>query len=108
MVTVTDLAVRTLEKLQVLGAEVPSARDLKKAEDAVRTAHAQFKVWDILRWTLSDIPDYAEEPYVLMAAYNCADDFQVPQLDKWQVAAYRQLCAAANLHAQGPTQAEYF
>ena len=77
MATFNDLAIRTLQKLQVLGQdETASPADLAKAVEKVTAAHALLKAKRVLRWTQADIPDYAEEAYVLIAAFLGAADFQ--------------------------------
>lgn len=95
--------------MQVLGAdETPDAADLQKAAEKIRAVHASLKVKRLLRWTLANIPDYAEEPYVLMAAFMAADDFQVAAKTEWYLQGLAQFQEAANLPASGPTQTEYF
>lgn len=84
MATVTQLATRVLGKLKILDpTESPNAADLAKAEEKIKAAHALVKGEGLLRWTLADIPDYAEEPYVLIAAWFAADDFNSPKDPEW-------------------------
>jgi len=109
MATLNDLAIRTLQKLQVLGQdEAASPADLAKAVEKVRGVHAFIKAKGILRWTLSDIPDFAEEPYVLMAAYLGAPDFQVERDPEGWSIGLAMFYDGINLPAVGRTQAEYF
>lgn len=109
MATLNDLAIRTLEKLQVLGQdETASPADLAKAVQKVRSVHALLKAKGVLRWTLSDIPDYAEEPYVILACYFAAPDFQVERDPEGKRMGMDMIYEAINLPSVGPIAAEYF
>ena len=84
MATVTQLGTRVLGKLKILDpTETPNAADQAKAEEKIRAAHALIKGEGLLQWTLSDIPDFAEEPYVLIASALAADDFNAPKDADW-------------------------
>lgn len=109
MATLNDLAIRTLLKMQVLGQdETASPADLQRATGLVRGVHAFLRTEKLLRWTFADIPDYAEEPYVMMAAYNGAPDFQVERDPEGWARGLRMIQSAVNLPSAGRTQAEYF
>ena len=43
-----------------------------RAEECVRTVHAGLQAAGRTRWTLFDVPDFAEEPYAAMAAFLLA------------------------------------
>lgn len=109
MATFNDLAIRTLQKLQVLGQdETASPADLAKAVEKVTAVHALLKAKGVLRWTKTDIPDYAEEPYVLIAAFFGAPDFQVERDPMGLQMGLNMIYEAVNLPAIGVTYAEYF
>lgn len=109
MATFRDLATRVLQKIAVIGVGEPgSASDIEKVEDALRAVHADLRVNNLLRWTTHDIPEYAEEPYVMMAAFLCAADFgQPPNAVLW-AAGLGMIQAAVSLRAAGTVHAEYF
>lgn len=48
------------------------------AEEKVRAAHAHLAARGLTRWTLSGIPDYAEEPVVMIAAEMLAPEVGQP------------------------------
>lgn len=109
MATVTELARRVLGKLKVLDAvETPAAADLAKAEEKVRAAHALLKAEGLLRWTLADIPDYAEEPYVLLGAFLAADDFATLKEPDWLVIGMRQIQRGVHVAIVDDSTAENF
>lgn len=109
MTTLNDLSIGALKKLQVLGVdETASPEDLELATQKVRSVHAFLKAEGLLRWTLSDIPDYAVEPYLLMAAYLGAPDFQVERDPAGWTTGLRMVQSAVNLPNAGRTRAEYF
>lgn len=108
-ITLTDLAIRSLRFMGVIGAdETPSAEDMTTALEGVRDAHSYLKVEDLVQWTLNDIPDYAEKPYIMIAAWQSAPEFTVLRDDNWIAQGTIQLRRALNLRASGRTQAEYF
>jgi hypothetical protein len=109
MATIAQLAPRVLRKLGVLGAEeTASSADYELAIDKLRAVHAWLKAERILQWTMNDIPDFAEEPYVMMAAFLTTDEFgKQPRPDWWQ-AGVNSVVAGINLRNVGPTQAEYY
>lgn len=64
-----DLAERALLEIGVLAAgETASAEDQSLAEMKFDAVHASLGARGLLRWTLSDIPIWAEEPLVQMTA----------------------------------------
>lgn len=109
MADFNTLAPRVLMKLGVLGAEeTPSSPDFVLAVDKLRAVHAWLKGERLLQWVMTDIPDFAEEPYVMMAAFMTTDEFgKEPRQDWWQ-AGLRSINAAINVRNIGSTPAEYF
>lgn len=109
MATATELVPRVLRKIKVLAAgEVASAEDAQLVEEKLRAVHASLKTHGLLRWTLQDIPDYAEEPYVMMCAFLVAPDFsQVAEPAYWSI-GLSEIQAAVSLKAAGVVRAEYF
>lgn len=93
----------------MLGQDEPaSPADLQKATEKVQSVHAFLKSKGILRWTYSNIPDFAEEPYVLMAAFLGAPDFQVERDPSgWEI-GLALFYTGVNMPKAGRTQAEYF
>lgn len=84
MATQSQLAVRILHKLKVLDpVETANANDEAKALEKLKAAHYSLKVEGVVRWTLADVPDYAEEALVLCGAYLAADDFSQVANPDW-------------------------
>ena len=48
------------------------------AEQKIRAVHADLSARGLTRWTLAELPDYAEEPMVMMAAEILAPDVGQP------------------------------
>lgn len=108
-VTVTDLAIRALKKSGNLGAqETANAADLQLAKEKIKATHQAVKIEGLLRWTLSNVPAYAEEPYVMMTAFLLQPEFQQPQDPSLWSMGLRQIQRGVNLPSVGTTQAEYF
>lgn len=109
MATLEDLAPRVLRKLAVLGAEeTPTSPDFVLMLDKLRAVHALLKGERLLQWTMGDIPDFAEEPYVLIAAYLSTDEFNKQPRPDWLQAGIRSIESGINVRNSGTTQAEYF
>jgi hypothetical protein len=109
MATTTDLSLRILQKLKALGSNEPAdADDLVKALEKLKAAHYAFRIRGLVRWTLNTIPDYAEEPYVLMAAFLGAAEFDAVPDQTWPLIATTDLQRAANLPAVDVTPSEDF
>jgi hypothetical protein len=62
----------------------------------------------LLRWTLADIPDYAEEAYVLIGGYLAADDFSAPKDPEWMVMGTKIIQSGVHLPVSDETTAENF
>lgn len=76
MATQTELAIRVLQNLKVLGTgQSASVEDLQIAEQKIRAVHATLKSDQRVRWTIQSIPVEAEEPYVFMASFLAAPAF---------------------------------
>jgi hypothetical protein len=88
--------------------ESPSAADREKALEKLKAAHYSFETQQLVQWTMNTIPGYAEEPYVQMAAYLAADDFEAPGNPAWLSFAMMELQRAVNLPAVESTPAVYF
>lgn len=73
-VTKTDVAREVLEELAIIAAgEEASAVDLQTVEKAVERVHATLSGKGLTTngastWTTERIPDYVEQPYILMTA----------------------------------------
>jgi hypothetical protein len=80
MAEITELVTRTLEKVGIQSAwETVSAADQNKALQALKSAHFDLSGKGLLLWSVNDIPEELEEPYVLMAAWYAGDEFGFPQ-----------------------------
>ncbi|OUM01668.1 hypothetical protein [Variovorax sp. JS1663] len=109
MATLNQLGTRVLQMLEVLAAnEAADPADLAVVVQKLKAAHYAFRVQELAAWTLNDIPDFAEEPYVLMAAFLAAATFSVAPNAMWPMQATTELQRAANLPAADTTPAEYF
>jgi len=109
MADFTALAPRVLMKLEVLGAEdTPSSADFELAVNKLRAVHAWLKAEHLLQWVMNDIPDFAEEPYVMMAAYLTTDEFGQQSKPIWWQTGLAAIESGVNVRNNGPTQAEYF
>lgn len=99
-----------LRKLARIGAAEPGeASDIELAEEKLRMVHGYLKTQDIVRWTLQDIPDYAEEPYVMMAAFYASPEFEMQADPTFWTFGLRQLQSAVVLPADHTaTPAAYF
>lgn len=108
--TQTDLAIRVLQKLRVLGVGQPAAaEDLDKAKEALVAAHASLSKDERVRWTMQTLPIAAEMPYVLLAAVLCAEDFGAQPNPGWGSWAEREITALITTpNSQSNTRAEYF
>lgn len=107
--TKRELGPRVLRKLLVLAAgESASADDLELVYEKLDSVHAALRTRGLLRWTINSVPDYAQEPYVLMAAFLAAPEFQrAPDVSMW-ASGMREIETAVALPNAGTTRAEYF
>lgn len=79
------------------------------AEQAVMDVHASLDARGKARWSVFDIPDYAEGPYVMMAANLVAPQFGMQIDQAADVRAMRELAQVVALASTGgPVRAEYF
>jgi hypothetical protein len=95
------------------GASAPGGVQLLNApavaEQAVMDVHANLDARGKTRWGAFDIPDYAEEPVVVLAANRCAPAFGLPVDPAADVRAMRDLAQVIALGAgPEPIRAEYF
>lgn len=107
--TLAELAARTLKKIKVLGVGEPvSAEDQASAIEKLKAAHYSLDADDLLRWTLADIPKAAEEPYVAMAAFLLAPDFEVEPDGRLWTWGKAEIAKQVNLKSRGTVRAENF
>jgi hypothetical protein len=80
-----------------------------RAEQAVRAVHLELAGQGRASWLTSDIPRYAEEPYVWMAASDLAPALGLPPRFDERQEALRTLQRATMVpSARGPVPSEYF
>ncbi|MDR5802137.1 hypothetical protein [Caballeronia sp. LZ001] len=108
--TQTDLAIRVLQKLKVLGVgQSASAEDLQVAKQAINEAHASLRKDRRVRWTLQELPEAAELPYVMLAATICAADFGAAADPGWGSWAEKEITGVIYTpRTDAPTRTEYF
>lgn len=79
------------------------------AEEKVRGVHSDLDARGLTRWTLNDIPDYIEEPYVMIAAARLAPEVGQPSLPGMSLEGERMIRRLIALSSSGtPVQAVYF
>lgn len=79
------------------------------AEQAVMDVHSNLDARGKARWSCQDIPDYAKNPYVLLAANLVAPQFGLKADPAAEVTAMRALAQVIALPSAGaPIRAEYF
>jgi len=110
MATQTDLANRVLQKLRVLGAgQTAAPEDIAVAKQKLRAAHVSFRKDERVRWQIGQLPEEAEEPYVMMAAFLAANDFGKQADPTWVQFAEREINAIVRTPKGGePVKVEYF
>lgn len=79
------------------------------AEQKVRAVHFSLEARGRVRWTLFDVPDFAEEPYVLKAAVLLGPECGVKVDPTWDIQAERELMRIVSIPTNGdPVRADYF
>lgn len=79
------------------------------AEQKIRAVHYKLDSQGRTRWTLWDLPDFAEEPYVLMAATLLAPEVSMKADPAWDVQAQMDLIRANSIPTNhAPVRAPYF
>ena len=79
------------------------------AEQAVMDVHTHLSAIGKARWSVFDIPDYAEGPYVELAANRLAPAFMLPPDPLSEARAMRELVVAIALpYSAEPMRPEYF
>ena len=79
------------------------------AEQKIRAVQASLESRGYARWTIHDVPFYAEEPMVFMAATWLAPECGVPADPKWWTAAELDINRITSLpSAREPARALYF
>lgn len=107
--TLNQLATRVLQKLSVLAAnESPSPADRLKAIEKLKAAQYAIDAVGLLRWTSADIPTFAEEPLVLIAAALAASDFERPVDPSWMSMGMAMVAAGVNLRTTSTVSVDYF
>ena len=85
------------------------ARAPEIAAQAVLDVHTMLDARGKIRWGLADLPDYAEGPYVMLAANVAAPFFGLPQDQIADARAMRELAQVTSIgSAGGPVRAEYY
>lgn len=79
------------------------AKSQGDAEQAVMDVHAWLDATGRARWGVWDIPDYAEGPYVALAANRVAPQFEMPVDQVAEARALRELAQAIALPSTGET-----
>ncbi len=103
------LATRVLQKLGILAAnEPPSAADRVKAVEKLRAAQYAIGTEGLLRWSSHDIPGYAEEPLVLIAASLAASEFDRPADPSWASQGMVMIARGVNLSTTSTIHSDYF
>jgi hypothetical protein len=109
MATQQELATRILRRLKVLDPlETASPEDLALASEKLRAAHYLLSAEGLLRWTLADIPPFAEEAYVLIGSALAADDFSVARDPEWISVGVRMIQRGVHIPVSDETLAEDF
>ena len=84
MSTQSEIAVRALRKLKVIGAvDTATAEDLALALQAVKDAHNVLSGMGLLRWAEDNIPADVDLGYVLITSYLMAPDFTQQAQPEW-------------------------
>jgi hypothetical protein len=79
------------------------------AEQKIRAVQYSLEARGRARWTLFDIPSWAEEPLVLMAATLLAPECGVKADPNWYAAAEMDLMRIVSLPSERqPVRATYF
>lgn len=110
MATKRDLAIRLLQKLEVVGdGQTASDSDIEIAERGLDGVHALLLAEKKLKWTWDSVPIYAEFPYVFLGAFLCASDFGKPSdPGLWQVGMTMLNRSNTAPVSDAPAAAEYF
>ena len=88
--------------------ESAAPEDLEKAVEKVRAAQYLLESEGLVRWTLNDFANYAEEPLVMIAAYLGASDFDQKADPAWMAQAVTMVQRAVHLGRTYTVQTEYF
>jgi len=79
------------------------------AEEKIRAAHASLDARGLTRWTLTTVPDYVEEPLVMIAAEMLAPEVGQPAMPGLALAGEREIRRVIALPtAGGAVKAAYF
>jgi hypothetical protein len=78
------------------------------AEQKVRAVHYSLEARGRVRWTLSSIPDFAEEPYTLLAAMLMAPEVGAKADPSWALAEQDLIRIVSLGSEREPIRATYF
>jgi hypothetical protein len=96
-----------VQRVRMIAMGGPAGQAL--AEQKVRAVHYSLEARGRVRWTLYDIPDFAEEDYVFMAATLLAPECGVKPDPTWDMRAERDLMRIVSIPTNGdPVRADYF
>lgn len=110
MATQADLAVRVLRKIRRLGTnQTAQPEDIVIVLDKLKAVHASLKKDERVRWTISQMPEGAEEPYVCMAAFLVGSEFGASiSKDAWDWGE-REITSLINVKkSDDPTRMDFF
>ena len=109
MASIQSLTRRVLTRLQQVGpSDTPEADDTALALLKLRAAHSSLKKDRLVQWTEQDIPDYAEEPYVQIAAFLAGAEFEKPVDPSWYLWGRAEIESALQRYQTDTVRAEYF
>lgn len=96
-----------MQRVRMLVMGGPAGQAL--AEQKVRAVHYSLDARGRTRWTLFDVPDYAEEPYVLMTATLLAPEVGVKADSTWEMRAEVDLMRIVSVPSNNrPVVGHYF
>jgi hypothetical protein len=95
------------QRIKLLAMNGPAGQAL--AEQKVRAVHYDFQADGIVQWTLLNIPRFAEEPYVWLAAGMLAPEVGMNADPREALAARTMILRHASVPSDGrPVEAVYF
>ena len=98
-----------MAKQRVRMAVMGGPAGLAVAQQKVLVVHATLDALGKTRWSIFDLPDYVEEPYVLMAASLAAPEFNVKSDPAWPQQAMLTIDAVISVPAtDAPVRVCYF
>lgn len=109
-INLPDLANRVLIKATVLApGESADAADLLLGRQKLVAVHEALRAADLLRWSEKNIPLFAQEPYVMMAAFLAAPEFsKAPDGSSWLFGLAQIEAGIQTRKSQDPVYSESF